>query len=242
MQRVGTAGWSIPTAVAGRFPGEGSHLERYAAIFNAVEINSSFYRPHRRATYDRWAASVPGAFRFAVKLPKAITHERRLIDCGALLAAFAEGVTGLGDKRGPTLVQLPPSLVFDAAVANTFFPALADALPGAIACEPRHASWFTDAAEALLIRHVVARVAADPAKLPKAGEPGGWPGLTYRRFHGSPKVYYSAYGPDRVAAQAESAKIAAGEVWTIYDNTASGAAIQDALFLHETLSRHRPSS
>ena len=231
MHRVGTAGWSIPQAVADRFPAEGTGLERYAAVFDAVEINSSFYRPHRRATYERWAASVSANFRFAVKLPKTITHERRLADCDDLLAAFAEGVSGLGDKSGPILVQLPPSLIFDAARADAFFPALAEVLPGAIACEPRHASWFTADADALLDGHRVARVAADPAKVPEAAEPGGWPGLTYRRFHGSPRIYYSPYGPERVAEHAASAKTVSGEVWTIYDNTASGAATEDALCL-----------
>jgi uncharacterized protein YecE (DUF72 family) len=72
--RIGTAAWSIPKKHAAPFPTAGSHLERYAAVFNAAEINSSFYRPHRAATYERWAASVPDDFRFAVKVPKAITH------------------------------------------------------------------------------------------------------------------------------------------------------------------------
>ncbi|NIJ07918.1 uncharacterized protein YecE (DUF72 family) [Sphingomonas vulcanisoli] len=237
MQRVGTAGWSIPAAVAARFPAEGSGLERYAAVFNAVEINSSFHRPHRRATYERWAAAVPEGFRFAVKLPKAITHEARLVNCETLLAAFAEGVGGLGNTRGPVLVQLPPSLVFDAEIAEAFFPALSAALPGAIACEPRHASWFSPKAETSLVKHKVARVAADPAKIQEAAEPGGWRALTYRRFHGSPRIYYSAYDPDQVADHVASGRNAPGEVWTIYDNTASGAATEDALTLRDMLAQ-----
>src|SRR6188768_857106 len=87
--RIGTAGWSLYKPPAGRFPGTGSHLERYAAMFDAVEINSSFYRPHKPETYARWAASVPAGFRFAVKLPKAITHERRLVECRDLVERFA---------------------------------------------------------------------------------------------------------------------------------------------------------
>jgi uncharacterized protein YecE (DUF72 family) len=231
MLRTGTAGWSIPGRVADRFPGGGSHLERYARVLNAVEINSSFYRPHRRTTYERWATSVPPDFRFAVKCPKAITHDRRFVDCGALLADFVEGVAGLGDKCGPILVQLPPSLAFDATVADAFFGELADVLPGPAVCEPRHASWFEDGAEALLIHRRVARVAADPAKVPAAADPGGWRGLTYRRFHGSPRIYYSDYGAERIADHAASAATERGEVWTIYDNTASGAATEDALML-----------
>src|SRR5882757_510271 len=77
---IGCAGWSIPTHLADRFPATGTHLERYASRFNAVEINSSFYRPHQTKTYSRWADSTPADFRFSVKLPQEITHRRRLVD------------------------------------------------------------------------------------------------------------------------------------------------------------------
>src|SRR5215217_2835510 len=118
--RTGTAAWSIPREHAAPFPVTGSHLERYGAVFNAVEINSSFYRPHRTATYERWAASVPEDFRFAVKVPKAITHERRLTDVDDLLDRFLSEAGGLGTKLGPLLVQLPPSLSFKPGVADRF--------------------------------------------------------------------------------------------------------------------------
>ena len=85
---IGTAGWSLASAQAGAFPAEGSSLERYAARFGGVEINSSFHRPHRASTWRRWAASVPDCFRFAVKLPKTISHEHRLVDCAEQLAGF----------------------------------------------------------------------------------------------------------------------------------------------------------
>ena len=86
---VGTAGWSLPREAQPHFPAEGTHLTRYAARLPAAEINSSFYRPHRPATYAKWAASVPPGFRFAVKVPRVITHERRLADAGTLAAHFA---------------------------------------------------------------------------------------------------------------------------------------------------------
>lgn len=236
--RIGTAGWSVPAAMRDRFPAEGSHLERYAARFGAVEIDSSFYRSHRRSTYARWAASVPEPFRFAVKLPRAVTHERRLRDGADLLARFAEEVDGLGPKRGPVLVQLPPSLALDVAVAEDFFDACAAALGGGIACEPRHPSWFGAEGEALLLRHRVARVAADPALSAAAARPGGWPGLAYARLHGSPTMYWSAYGAEAVAGHARAAETAAeagAETWVIYDNTAAGAAPEDALTLLDRL-------
>ncbi|MFP5285145.1 MAG: DUF72 domain-containing protein, partial [Thermoanaerobaculia bacterium] len=69
---IGCAGWSLPRSERDHFPGTGSLLERYASRFPAVEINSSFHRPHRTSTYARWSASVPAGFRFSVKVPKTI--------------------------------------------------------------------------------------------------------------------------------------------------------------------------
>ena len=226
--RIGTAGWSIPRIVAAQFPVEGTGLQRYAARFNAAEINSSFYRPHKPATYARWAGSVPDGFRFAVKLPKTITHVARLIDCAALLTPFAAEIAGLGEKRGPVLVQLPPKLEFDAAVAHEFFARASEVLDGAVVCEPRHASWFEAEADALLAEHRIARVAADPARVPAGAVPGGWPGLAYFRLHGSPRPYFSGYEADALAEWATLVPEGA-ETWVMFDNTASGRAAQDAL-------------
>jgi uncharacterized protein YecE (DUF72 family) len=224
--------------VAGRFPAGGSQLERYAARLDAVEINSTFYRPHRPQTYDRWVAATPDGFRFAVKAPKAITHERRLADCESLVQAFLDQVQLLGDRLGPILVQLPPSLAFDPGVAERFFGDLRGRFSGPVACEPRHSSWFEPAADHLLAAHQVARVAADPARDPRAAAPGGWRDFAYVRLHGSPRIYYSAYGPDRLAALARTLDPECPETWVIFDNTALGAAAEDALALGEILVAH----
>ncbi|MFC7739592.1 DUF72 domain-containing protein, partial [Roseomonas sp. GCM10028921] len=117
---VGTAGWSIPKQHAADFDADGSHLERYARRLSAVEINSSFYRPHRPATYARWAASVPDGFRFSAKVPRTVTHDRRLKEAGELLQRFVGEVRALGDRLGPLLVQLPPSLRYEEEVADRF--------------------------------------------------------------------------------------------------------------------------
>jgi uncharacterized protein YecE (DUF72 family) len=234
--RVGTAGWALPAPVRDAFPAAPSDLARYAGRFDAVEINSSFHRPHRRATYERWAASVPEDFRFAAKLPKTITHGLKLQGCEAEVARFAEEVGGLGAKRGPVLVQLPPSLVFDAPVAGAFFTGLSASLGGAIVCEPRHPSWFEPGADALLTNHRVARVAADPAPVPAAAVPGGWRGLAYLRLHGSPSMYRSGYEPEARAEWARRIRPCAKAgtpVWTIFDNTTLGRATPDALAFAE---------
>ena len=227
--RTGTAGWALPRTVRERFPPAASNLERYAACFDVAEINSSFYRPHRPATYARWAASVPDAFRFSVKLPRAITHEARLEHCEAPLARFAAEVAGLGPKLGALLVQLPPRLTFDPGVAATFFELLSRAAPGPIVCEARHPSWFDAQADALLTRHRVARAATDPAIVAAAELPGGWPGLSYFRLHGSPRTYWSSYDEAALTRWAAAADAAGGEIWVIFDNTASGAATANAL-------------
>jgi uncharacterized protein YecE (DUF72 family) len=229
--RIGTAGWTIPRDVADQFPAEGSSLERYSALFNATEINSSFHRPHRIATWERWRDSVPEDFRFSVKLPKTVTHQAKLQDYGDLLDEFLEQAHVLGPKLAVLLVQLPPKLEYEAAVARAFFSELRSRSPARAASEPRNRSWFTPEADEALAELGVARVAADPALSGEAARPGGWPGLAYWRLHGSPVMYRSSYA-DRIAEFAKAiAGSAAPERWCVFDNTASSAAAADALAL-----------
>jgi uncharacterized protein YecE (DUF72 family) len=230
---VGTAGWSIPRAEQARFPAGESHLARYSQVLPAVEINSTFHRPHRAATFERWAASVPRAFRFSVKMPRTITHDHRLTDA-ALLETFLADLAPLRSRLGCLLVQLPPSLAFDARVARRFFKALRQRFDRGIAVEPRHASWFGEPADRLLNVFKVARVAADPAKAGGGGEPGGWPGLAYFRLHGSPRVYYSSYDEEFLRALAGKLRALRRRripTWCIFDNTTLGAATGNALSL-----------
>ena len=234
---IGTAGWTVPGDVADRFPAEGSALERYAARFPVAEINSSFHRPHRRATWERWRDSVPPQFRFSVKLPKTITHQRKLVDCGEELGEFLGQVAALGDKLAVLLVQLPPKLGFDQAVAGAFLRDLVARTSADVACEPRHPAWFTAGAGALLEQLNVARVAADPAICEAAARPGGRRGLSYWRLHGSPMIYRSSYR-DRIpnyAALLEADAASGASVWCIFDNTASSAAAGDALALMDAI-------
>jgi uncharacterized protein YecE (DUF72 family) len=228
---VGCAGWTLPRAESEYFPGVGSHLERYARRFTAVEINSSFKKPHRQTTYRRWAGSVPASFRFSVKLPKEITHSARLQGCEALLDEFLEQVSGLGDKLGCLLVQLPPSFAFDGQVAAGFFRGMRNRSGVAIVCEPRHASWFSLAASDLLADHDISRVAADPPPDREAKQPGGSKRIVYFRLHGSPRVYYSSYDDtflDGLATQLLDYAASGYSVWCFFDNTTLGAATCNA--------------
>jgi uncharacterized protein YecE (DUF72 family) len=235
---LGTAGWALPRDVQDAFGEGGSHLARYASRFTATEINSSFHRPHKRSLYEKWAAAVPEGFRFCAKLPKTITHERRLVNCGDLLAAFMEQAGGLGAKLHCLLVQLPPSFAFDAATASSFLRLLRDTHAGRIAMEPRHASWFEAEADALLRDLRIARVLADPVRHEPGRWPGGWPAPVYVRLHGTPRMYYSSYEEPVLRALATRLRQAdeeAEETWCIFDNTASGAAARDAVLLQRLL-------
>ena len=176
---------------------------------------------------------MPDDFRFSVKLPKTITHQAKLSGCTDLIETFVEQAHALGDKLAIILVQLPPKLSLDEALARRFFADLHDRTSARLACEPRNASWFTNDADALLAYLQVARVAADPALSAVAAQPGGWRGLSYWRLHGSPVMYRSSYS-DRIGAYADKVlSSAAGEreAWCIFDNTASSAAAGDALAL-----------
>ncbi len=126
------------------------------------------------------------------------------------------------------LLQLPPSLAFEISVARAFFEMVRARYDGLLACEPRHATWFAQPAGDDLRRFEVARVAADPARVPEAARPGGWDGFAYYRWHGSPRTYYSAYGEERARDMADLVTAARGPAWCIFDNTTLGAATEDA--------------
>jgi len=233
---IGTAGWTLPREMQARFPGAGTHLERYARVFRCVEINSTFHRPHRASTFARWAASVPAGFRFALKIPKTITHAAKLAGTRSLVESFLADIEPLGTAADCLLVQLPPKLEFESRRARAFFSFLRDRFPRSIACEPRHASWFTPAAERLLRDLRIARVAAHPSRGPGGAEPGGWNGLVYYRLHGFPRVYYSSYDAgflDALAGRLQRA--GATPTWCIFDNTTLGAGTANALSVLEAL-------
>jgi uncharacterized protein YecE (DUF72 family) len=234
LNRIGTAGWSIPKKYAKEFSLKETHLERYSQILSCAEINSTFYRSHRPSTWGKWVESVPESFRFSVKAPKAITHEADLICGPEPLKIFLAEINILGTKLGPILFQLPPKAAFNSTVAEAFFTLLRAQHSGPTVIEPRHPSWFTPHATAVLQKFHIARVAADPARIPAASTASGWDQLLYCRLHGSPRMYYSAYPKTYLQTLAATIeKQHAKEIWCIFDNTASGAAFGDA----QTLAR-----
>ena len=241
LPHIGTAGWTLPRKHASAFPPDGTHLQRYAHLLSCAEINSSFHRPHQRKTWERWAASTPDNFRFSVKLPKTITHAAKLYNTGALLQTFLDQATGLDEKLGPILIQLPPSLAYDEGLAHEFFTTFRELHTGLAALEPRHPTWFTPPAERLLRDFLIARVAADPPQAsPLAAHPGGSPTLRYYRLHGSPHTYYSAYTEAFLTDLAHSLRhnppTPIPSTWILFDNTAAAHAIPNALTLQHLTS------
>ena len=233
----------MPRGEQARFPGEGTHLERYARVLPCVEINSTFHRPHRESTFERWAASVPKGFRFALKMPRTITHDAKLRGTRPLVEAFLADLEPLGSTADCLLVQLPPKLEFEVRRTRAFLSHLRDRFPRSIAIEPRHESWFASAADRLLSDLHIARVAADPPRAANGFEPGGWRGLAYYRLHGSPRMYYSSYEPEfieQLAERLEALRAARVPTWCIFDNTTLGAGTGNALSLRERLGPPQP--
>ena len=235
---IGLAGWSEATSRQSAFfsvpkvPGVSS-LARYASAFDFVEINSSFYRQVRPTTYAQWADDVPGDFRFSVKMHRLVTHYTRL-KRPDLLDTFFESVAGLGKKLAAVLVQLPPSLAFDAEVAESFFDAVRRHYPGPVVCEPRHASWEDAAVSKMFRRHHIGRVHTEvPA--PKR-ESDGPEVPVYVRLHGAPRRYYSAYNSDQLRQLAAFLQANAHRRrFVVFDNTASSAAVRNAAELRAQL-------
>lgn len=233
---TGCASWRLVKPVQERFPGEGTHLARYGRQLPAVEVNSSFYRQHRRTQYAKWASEVPEDFRFAVKMPRWLTHHQCLRSREGL-DDFLEEVNGLGDRLGPLLMQLPPSLDFEAEHVGAFLEALRRRFDGGVVCEPRHAGWFDGRADEMLARFAVSRVAVDPPPVETAERPGGWSGRAYIRLHGQPKRFYSAYSREFVDGLAADLRRRSTELesWCIFNNTATEAGLENALMLHTAL-------
>jgi uncharacterized protein YecE (DUF72 family) len=232
--RIGLAGWSEAVSRHGAsfpapFPAARSALAKYATAFDFVEINASFYSQFRADTYAKWADDVPDGFRFAVKMHRLLTHYTRLRNA-ALLDPFFDSVAGLGDKLAVVLVQLPPSLAFDSAVATAFFNALRTRYAGAVVCEPRHDSWTAPEALALLAAHHIGLVQIE---IPAPERERGHNGVPlYIRLHGAPRRYYSAYSDAQLDQLAEFLRLnPQRRRFVVFDNTASNAGVRNALHL-----------
>ncbi|CAN7445699.1 DUF72 domain-containing protein [Knoellia sp. LjRoot47] len=258
------AGWRgdfYPTGL--RQKDELSHVgER----MSSVEINGSFYSLQRPTSYQRWRSSVPDDFVFAVKGSRYVTHMKALRDVETPLANFfASGPLALGPTLGPLLWQLPERLVFDEELVATFLGLLPRShgeaatlaarhddrivderaftqaevtAPLRHAFEPRHESWNSPTARALLADHGAALVHADTAgRFPTMGD--GTADFHYVRLHGEQKLYAGGYSDETLDAWAGRLVQwdAAGEdTYVYFDNDIDGRAPWDALHLLDRVS------
>ncbi len=159
---VGTSGYSFPEWKGPFYPKAlpaAEMLPYYAARFPTVEINNTFYRLPKESVVTDWAAAVPEGFTFSIKASQRITHHARLKDADELMSYLLRVCTALGDKRGPTLFQLPPNMKLDLDRLTGFLPLIPKRWMAAI--EFRHASWFAEEVYTLLRQHEVALVSAE---------------------------------------------------------------------------------
>lgn len=142
---VGTSGYNYPEWKGSFYPSDlpaAKMLPYYASRFNTVEINYTFYRMPNAKLVTNWAAQVPDQFRFTLKAPRRITHDRRLKDVGDAVRAFCEVAAELGPKLGALLFQLPPNFKKDLAVFDAFLETLPPRVTAAF--EFRNGSWLDD--------------------------------------------------------------------------------------------------
>lgn len=241
---IGTAGWNIPASYKDVFPEDGSHLERYARNFNSVEINTSFYRDHKAETYAKWAEATPEDFRFSVKLSRHFTQNTRLTETGDRLKTVLKDIAELGPKWGALLVQLPPSLFFEAKIAEPFLEDLRKFYSGVVLWEPRNQSWCSEKAIELLTKYHISKVHADPEPCVIADEIQYLiEDEHYYRLHGAPQLYRSKYDTDFIHRLADDIKsIEDKSSWVIFDNTELGYAIDNALELKKLLALEAKNS
>lgn len=165
---LGTIGFSYPEWKGSFYPAglpAAQALSFYSRIFNAVEINTTFYGPQSPAQIQRWSAATPEGFCFCLKAPKRITHELRLQNTSVEMRAFLESSAALGDKFGAVLIQLPPSFTLtERDNLESFLQTLPSAARYAI--EFRHTSWHIPEIADLLRKYRVCWVANDYEELP----------------------------------------------------------------------------
>jgi uncharacterized protein YecE (DUF72 family) len=234
MIHVGTSGWQYRDWRGVVYPGDAPQrrwLELYARRFSVVEVNNSFYRLPERSTFERWASGTPAGFTFVVKASRYLTHIRRLNDAEEGVRRLWDRASGLGDKLGPVLFQLPPRFPADAARLRDFLGWLPPSMRSA--WEFRDPSWMSDEVLGLLDDAGCALVLADrPGFRGPLVVTGGW---SYVRFHQGAR-HQAGYRRDKLRRWADRLiMLPAREIWAFFNNDHGGAAVRDAEFLRGVL-------
>jgi uncharacterized protein YecE (DUF72 family) len=241
--RVGCSGWNYRSWRGQLYPvglPARNWLEAYAARFDTVEVNSTFYRLASRDAVARWVTQTPDSFLFAVKASRFLTHVKRLANIGDAIGRFYERIEPLveADRLGPVLWQLPETFKRDdERLAST----LAQLPPGKHAFEFRHESWFVAPVYRLLRAHNAALVLGDHPQRPfQSDEPtASW---RYVRFHHGTRGRrgnYSATELDAWAARIHRWR-ADADVFAYFNNDWEAFAPENALTLRRRLERLAP--
>ncbi len=169
--RLGTQGWSYPDWNGTFYPPGSKQEDRlpfYSEIFDTLELDTTFYHAPKGTIARSWARHTPDGFKFAAKLPRAITHDAALRDCGPALADFVKALDPLGAKRGPLLAQTPAEFQHNDDTWCDLVAFLATKPEGVqLAIEFRNASWHTPEVIDLLRHHNVAVAWTEWRDLPR---------------------------------------------------------------------------
>lgn len=236
--RIGTSGWAYKDWNGPFYPDAVKAKDRLAYVsrrFSTLEINASFYRTPTEQAVAAWRAQTPDDFLFAWKASGHITHDTRLADPAESLPLMLQRIEGLGDKIGPILFQLPPSLRRDDDRLSNFLKALPRR--GRFVFEFRHPDWYAPAVLDLLREHGAALCISDHHHAPAPFEVTA--DFVYLRGHGPSGRYHGRY--DEATLQDWAIHIQrwreAHDVFVYFDNTIRCAAPDDARRLIERLGR-----
>ena len=238
---VGCSGWSYddwrgvvyPPGLPAR-----RRFDWYAEHFDTVELNATFYRLPSRATVEGWARQAPPGFRYAVKVGRYGTHNKKLTDPGGWLARHLDRVKRLGATLGPNLLQLPPRWRRNPARLDEFLAVAPADLRWAV--EFRDASWLHDDVYEVLARHGAALCIHDLLPGHPWERTADW---TYLRFHGphaASSPYAGRYTGRRLRPVAERLgqwRDAGVDVFAYFNNDIGGHAFTDAAWLADRLGR-----
>ncbi len=230
---IGTSGWQYASWRGRLYPHgvpTARWLEHYADRFATVESNNAFYRLPERRTFADWAARTPDDFVMAVKASRYLTHVRRLREPEQPVRRLVERLEGLGDKCGPVLLQLPPTLRQDLDALDGTLRAFPSSLR--VAVEPRHPSWFEDGTRRLLERRRAALCLVDrPASTAPHWATAPW---GYVRFHEGRAAPRPCYGRRALATWVERLSqcwTPGADVYCFFNNDEAGCAPHDARML-----------
>lgn len=228
--RIGCSGWSYKDWRGPFYPPEvkvRDQLRFYASQFDTAEINASFYRLPTQKAVAAWREAVPDGFLFAWKASRYLTHNKKLNDPEESLDLIVGRMAPLGDRFGPILFQLPPSLSLNRERLAHFL----DLLPKGRRCtiEFRHPSWYAPEVFRLLEAHDVALCVSDHHDAPSPWEATA--SFVYVRAHGPGGRYYGRYAEPELEALARAVRgwrKAGKAVFCYFDNDIKSAAPQDA--------------